>query len=237
MGLVSADWGRTVDVRNRMSGNPAYEEPDGETRVGRYMGYPIIARDTPINGGVYLGAGAREALVVDDRNQPELLEVWKAMLPTAPRSGTDAEERFLAAITQTVDSYLPYPKVSNPEAVIAGIVAESYGPQAVSGDVLVPESLFIQKRIGICRQKALLDGYLVERAIRAGYLDRRSKVSIDRNSVPGIGGHAWRRYKNPNGVVFIGDSATGYYGRLENAPKTWPYDRPGIRDKLRHLRI
>jgi hypothetical protein len=66
---------------------------------------------------------------------------------------------------------------------------------------------------------------LLERLKNEGYV--AGNVSIDRNSIPGLGGHAWVRYQNSKDVVFVIDPAQNYVGRLDEAPKQgWSYKRP-----------
>lgn len=82
---------------------------------------------------------------------------------------------------------------------------------------------------GICRHQALLTGYLLEKMVQDGKLP--GKVSIDRNSIPNQGGHAWVRYEEPGkpntNTVSIIDPAQGYVGRLSDVPTdAWFYSRP-----------
>ena len=52
---LSPEWDKTVLAIERVKEKGSYEEPDRESKRGYYLGRPIIGRDTPINGGVYLG--------------------------------------------------------------------------------------------------------------------------------------------------------------------------------------
>lgn len=72
----SAEWDRTIEVGKHLKSSPFYEEPSGESPTGKWQGRDIIGRDRPINGGVYVGSGKREAIVVDDQKQPALNEVY-----------------------------------------------------------------------------------------------------------------------------------------------------------------
>lgn len=78
---------------------------------------------------------------------------------------------------------------------------------------------------GVCRHQALLGAYLLEKLIRDGKIG--GKVSIDRNSVQNAG-HAWIRYTNSKGKVFIIDQAQKYIGLLNDTDKNgrWFYERP-----------
>jgi hypothetical protein len=82
--------------------------------------------------------------------------------------------------------------------------------------------MFLDRNIGVCRQMALACGVLLELFRKDGYI--RGNASIDRNTdVPG--GHAWCRYTNLGGEVFILDVAQKYIGRMDKA-KNWDYRRP-----------
>ncbi len=83
---------------------------------------------------------------------------------------------------------------------------------------------------------SLLTGYLLERLSKDGLVG--GKVSVDRNYVQGLGGHAWVRYTNSGGEVFILDSAQGYIGRLDEmdeSQKRWFYERPEDSNPRRKL--
>ena len=45
--------------------------------VPHYQGRHIIGRNSPIDGGVYLGSGEREAIVVDFENSPGLQNIYR----------------------------------------------------------------------------------------------------------------------------------------------------------------
>jgi len=68
---------RTVLMRERLQGNPLFSlgEEHGPLRTeDHYAGRHVINSSTRINGGVYLGAGIREAIVVDDKKYPRELK-------------------------------------------------------------------------------------------------------------------------------------------------------------------
>ena len=87
---------------------------------------------------------------------------------------------------------------------------------------------YIQEGVGVCRTQAVLAAYQIERLIKSGEL--QGAVSIDRSSrvnPDGDGsGHAWARYTDEKGRVFIIDPAQKYVGPLEASPdKNWDYRR------------
>jgi hypothetical protein len=91
------EWNRTIDrvEFEKRNNNPMYDEPTGESiigvisssnpsKYGIYKGRHVIGRDERINGGVYLGSGSREEIVVDDtksdvKKDYEDLEVKKSI--------------------------------------------------------------------------------------------------------------------------------------------------------------
>ena len=204
---------------------------------GVYEGRPIIARDTPINGGVYpVGGSHGEALVIDDKKYPEefdlayikiterlksslidKLPVWGvARAARADKSAGGQELRTLNTIFEEVSSLLRYDKAATDALARDGqkIALNSY----------------INKGVGVCRTQAALSAYFVERMILDGRLNGR--VSIDRNSRENVdgndSGHAWARYTSGSGEVFIIDPAQRFVGTLKesrNNGKSWDYRR------------
>ena len=66
------EWNRSKLEADYLKAEDLYEESDREAPKGRFLGRPIITRDTRINGGVHVGAGGREAIVVDDQKGIEM---------------------------------------------------------------------------------------------------------------------------------------------------------------------
>ncbi len=225
---------RGVD-RVRRTHPQLFEEPSGEAPNGVFAGRRIIGRDTIINGGVYVGSGQREAIVVDDqkyslelgttyqelRQKMELESRKPTGHPKIPTfqlvheiagqklGGNKSESELEQQIAKHLQALTGSPVGVSPEGI----------------DVKVTLNDFINKGAGVCRHRALLAGYLIERLIQDGVMQGR--VSIDRNTIPSKGGHAWVRYEGPNRHVFIIDPSIGYWGPIEKAPKVWSYKRPG----------
>jgi len=181
------------------------------------MGRDIIGRDCPINGGVYLGGGEREAIVVDDIKQPELLFVYKELLKRKQekeQKGESFKSAALMDVFNLVKETLPYN-----EGAVTKVT------QGLKPDQKITLSSFLREKGGICRHQALLTGYLLEKLKTEGFVG--GKASVDRNFVPNRGGHAWVRYVNSGGEVFIIDPAQDFIGRIEQAGKDkWFYKRP-----------
>lgn len=215
------EWCRTIHLRERVVRNPFYEEPDKESREGYFGGRHIIARDTPINKGVCLGGNEREAIVVDDEKDPVLGEIYQELLKRlapAEASGTP-KLGLLDEVFKLVCEKLPYDADG-----VDNIVAKAGARE----DKKISLANFINnkpKPAGVCRHQALLSAYLLERLIKDGKVG--GKVSIDRNYVPGLGGHAWTRYTSRRGFVSILDPAQRYIGLLSRVGEMrWFYERP-----------
>lgn len=219
--VLPGNWNRTKTLLGRVKFDPRYEEPVGKERVGNFSGRPIISRNTSINGGVYLGAGEREAIVVDDKKYPEELnEVYGKL--SRRLSGLELGKTVFDEIYDLTVDVLGGNQgkfVEGKVSEVVRIIKDKYGPREK-----VPLNSFIAFGFGVCRHRALLAGYLVERMIKEGKL--KGSVSVDRSSVENLGGHAWMRWTGSGGRVVIIDSAMGYVGPIEKSTSFWDYRRP-----------
>ena len=227
----SPEWDKTSLAIERIRQMHRFDEPSRESKYGEFGGRPIIGRDSKINGGVYVGGGEREAVVVDDIKQPELQDAYRELLKRRKNQalhGIDFKDGILEEVFDLTREILPYD-----ENKVDNITRN------LSHDEKVALSVFINEKGGVCRHQALLAGYLLEKLRNDGYV--RGIASIDRNFVPGEGGHSWVRYVNSVGKVFVIDPAQDYIGSLEDAGKDrWQYERPKnslstLRDKVKKL--
>lgn len=207
----------TVRAIQRAEGSGYFEEPDVDSRNGYFQGRPIIGRDTPINGGVYLGGGQREAVVVDDTKSPYLDNVYSDLIreTESDRQNGRFKSAILTRVFDKARQVLPY-DLSKTEQIAA----------PYSNDNKVSLDVFIANKVGVCRHQALLTAYLIERLKKDGYV--RGTASIDRNSIAGKGGHAWVRYTNSGGEVYIIDPAQNFIGKLDHITSEqgrWFYQR------------
>lgn len=222
------EWNKTKLAQERLKEMGLYEEPDRESKTGFYLGRPIIGRDTPINGGVYVGGGGREAIVVDDTEKGSLLpDVYRELLEIRQKDmakGRHFKEGILTDVFELVQKRLPYKYDS------VNKIALEYrlGP-----DRKVYLNVYLKEEAGVCRHQALLGAYLLERLGKEGKVG--GKVSVDRNFVPGLGGHAWIRYTNSRGDVIMIDPARQIIAGLDELPDEIRgfYERPkGIIGRL-----
>lgn len=216
------NWDKTKVVARRIKDNPFYEEPDEASPNGYYKGRKIIGRDIPINGGVYLGQGPREAIVVDETHG-ELLNEYKAFVEQREKKVASGEaETFKKQLLGDVFAYVKKQLEFDLEKVEEIHENEGNG----EADKKISLDVYLQYGAGVCRHQALFGGYLLERLAKDGRIG--GKVSVDRNFIKGRGGHAWIRYTNEKGKVFIIDPAQNFIGLLDSVDdkRRWFYKRP-----------
>jgi hypothetical protein len=206
-----ANWDKTQSMKRRLQREGKLDEGDV------YQGRPIIHRDSPVNGGVYLGEGQREAIVVDSKKYTGLSALYAIAKDKATVGENIRKDLILEAVFQTVREAMPKQDL---EAVQK--ITRKHG---VEKDGKIALDVFLEEHTGVCRHDALTCAALLELFKGEGHA--RGKASVDRNSTE-KGGHAWCRYTNSDGIVFILDVAQDYLGRLEKAPekKRWAYERP-----------
>ncbi len=213
-------WNKTGLALERLQNeNPFFEEPDEKSPRPRLYTKPLIMRDSPINGGIYVGSQVREAIIVDDAFDPELdkafQDFFSAFILGKEACGQVIDEfSILEDVFAYTKELIPFDKEND-------IMRMGFGP-----DESVLLGYFISKRIGQCRHTALFIAYVLERLKKTGHCIK-GHISIDRNSFAGIGGHAWVRYTNPSRQIVILDAALSYLGLLHSmsGPK-WFYYRP-----------
>lgn len=223
-----AEWRYTSVASEYVNGpgrQPSFEELFRPNVSGKYQGRRQIHRDSRINGGVYLTVSPienvpiSEACVVDDKKQPILLECYRELRMRAERAqkqdGLPLNHVILDEVFQYVGEVLPY----NLDFV------NDFARACESGTKVALE-IYINNQAGVCRHQSLLVGYLLEKLVGDKVL--RGKVSVERNFIPGEGGHSWVRYTSSAGDVYILDPAQHFIGTLEEAKRRafWDYRRP-----------
>lgn len=217
-------WRNTHVAEDRLRQRDGYEEPAGEELHGTWQGRPIIGRDTPICGGVYVGSSSREAIVVDEYPDGLLTQVYDTLVRQRDEvvgTGGHWNVGIMQTVYDLVRLVMPYSQR------IVDEVGHNYG--ASHSDVKIRLDRFVEAGGGVCRHQALLAGYLLEKAINEHRL--RGRVSVDRNILPAIGGHAWTRYVTSDRRILIIDAAQSYCGLMMDTEGKqfgpWFYARPG----------
>lgn len=196
-------WLNTVIVKDRLRG-----KLDSD---GKFRGRRLIHRDTPIDGGVYLGSGEREAIVVDSRKDPEIGRLYQRAKNKASEHGV------LRAVYHAVAETMP----KQDEGAVFDLI-KRYG---VEKDGKIGLGVFLAEGVGVCRHDALACGVTLEQFIRDGMII--GNASVDRSRSYG-GSHAWTRFTYASGDVYVLDVAQGFVGTLEEAraQNRWHYERP-----------
>lgn len=231
--FIMGAWGKTVKaVQGFNARHPdRFVPPDQHAPNGYYQDpsrpgerFPIIGRDNDVNGGVYIGEGSREIILVEAKKQKEekgslegLYEWVKVSLSVLknlkPKWG---EQEIIEAVYKMISERMKYDS------------QEVNRLTADKNDQIVPLEEFLEKGVGVCRHQSLTGSYLLQRLKKDGVLPEGVQISSDRNKMFG-GGHAWVRITLSNGEVMIMDAAQGYCGLLKDAgekSRGWVYDRP-----------
>ncbi len=220
---------------------------------GMYENKFIIARDTEINRGIYpVGSSEGEAIIVDDVLYPkELNKVYEELTDRlSHKLGIEIQDQEIDEAQPVVNGLSRALASENTQQndtkealkTVLSVVyealrydAETADSLASNGDVITLNR-YIQEGVGVCRQQALLSAYLVERLIKNNHLS--GAVSIDRNLVEADeDGHAWARFRDKEGRVFIIDPAQEYAGPLLSNPDEVNWDYRRTEDIIKQLAV
>lgn len=234
-------WGKTNIMLERKEADDEIDWINGEPH---FQGRHIIQRDSDIDGGVYLGGGKREAIVVDVEEYGELERMYEdAKDMTRGRDGRVNRHKALkAAFNVARDELEPseaqlnrlvnrYGDITDEDidkkedmrspTYLVGKINEDWG---VENDRKVPLDEYIKEGVGVCRHRALATGAVIEQFQEDGHLT--GEVSVDRNA-RGVSGHAWVRYENSTGDIYILDPMQDVAAPLEETEdEYWNYERP-----------
>jgi hypothetical protein len=184
----------------------------------------LIGREESVLGGIYAGSYGGEAIVVDYDRDPLFYDsIADQVVARATRAdGSIDKSELLDGVYEVVSELLPYSK----EAV--DNVNEKYN---IKDYQKISLSVYVDEKAGVCRHQALLVATVLEILKNRGVT--RGAASIERSiQWPEEGdpeGHAWVRYTNGSGEVFIIDVAQNYIGTLEESQSRemgWNYLRP-----------
>lgn len=212
--MSDSNWNKTRIMLERKEQDDDIEWIDGEPH---YQGRHIIERDSDIEGGVYLGGGEREAIVVDSEYGaiPELYEDTK-----------DTAEELAQENNSTINTYAPlaaYRTVRDTLEFDKEEVNDLVERNNVEDDGKIALDMFLNNGVGVCRHAALATGTVLEHFQEDGYIN--GDISVDRNQ-DSRGGHAWVRYEDQNGVRIL-DPTQDVFSPLELTEDSfWDYARP-----------
>lgn len=211
---------RTHLVEDRMQQHPNFGEKDDTAPYGYYLNHPILGRaSTSVEGGVYMGGSAREAIVVDGKSVA-MRQVYEGvesdLRQSFARNETLPLRGILLKVMNRVQEVMPYD----------GRKTEDISRQH-HGDKLVGLSTYLKERAGVCRHQALMSAYILENLIKDGHM--LGAVGVERNTVEDLGGtHAWAVYKTRNNgrdEVIVVDPAQSFVGTKDQAQREgrWEY--------------
>jgi hypothetical protein len=205
---------------------------------GFYADRPVIARDTPLNGGVYPVGGTKgEAIVIDDKRYPEALDrVYNSLLEKLEMKSPEGTafggiKRLLRGRNNEISGSSTGNIMKDVLDIAIGVLKydlKATNAIAANGQK-VSLTEYIEEGIGVCRTQGILCAYLLERLVKDGRIEGGA-ASIDRNStkeMDGVsGGHAWARFRDGDGNIYIIDPAQKFSGRIDDLKgDTWDYLR------------
>ena len=211
---------RTEQAEDRLQAHPNFGEKDETAPYGYYMNHQILGRASKsVDGGVYLGGSAREAIVVDGKSVT-LKQVYESVASELRQSFEIKEtlpmRAILLKVLHKVQEVMPYDDRKTED------ISRQH-----HGDKLVGLSTYVKERAGVCRHQGLLAAYIVENLIKEGQMF--GAVGVERNTVEDMGGtHAWAVYKTmSNGAeeVIVIDPAQSFVGTKAQAQREgrWEY--------------
>ena len=185
----------------------------------------LIGRDTSVLDGIYAGSYGGEAIVVDYNREHEFYDqiADKVVDACLKQDGVIDKSLILETVFKTVTEQMPYSQAG---------VNELNAKYSIKDYQKVSLAAYAHEGVGVCRHQALLVTTILEILKNRGIV--RGTASIDRSiQWPEDGdpeGHAWVRYTNNAGDVYIIDVAQQFIGTLEESQsqsRGWNYLRPG----------
>lgn len=181
-----------------------------------YLGKPVIGRDKPVIGGIYIGRSMnRESIKVDDG--PALNSLYEQAKSKATINGNVRPGLVLQSVYYSVYNSMPHGNLDN---IKSKLLSSGIGANGCAS-----LDFFIENGMGICRHLALTCAALLEKFKADGHI--RGNASVDRCSdVSRKASHGWCRYTADSGNVHILDVGMGYLGSPVSEDAPWHYSRP-----------
>ncbi|OYX42023.1 hypothetical protein B7Y94_04235 [Candidatus Saccharibacteria bacterium 32-49-12] len=182
--LVDFEDNRTEAIfkRSKFRLRRSREREKDSSPHGYYKGRPVVGRDLDhFEGAVSMGGGSREAIYVDDTEGNLVKHAYEQLRHDV----NDFEGMDEAQILTIIKDYTALLMLPN-EKKTTRITQQYYG------DKLMPLSLMIRNRTGVCRHHALFVAYTIEKLIDDEILD--GKIRVERNKIPNQGVHTWAAF-------------------------------------------
>ncbi|MEK9196661.1 MAG: FHA domain-containing protein, partial [Patescibacteria group bacterium] len=149
----------TKSAVERVQDNPEYQ-PSGENDSlpnGTFGGFQIIGHESKtVKGGVYIGEGAREAILVNDKS-PVLQEAVGELMRNITNSETHRTTE--GTLLQTMKYVRGKFSNNNSDQELNALLTP------LGRDQIVPLSTFVEKGVGVCRHQALTSMLMIESLI------------------------------------------------------------------------
>jgi hypothetical protein len=210
-------WDKTFGAKRKLESKGKLQAED------KYHGKPLITRDSKVIDGVYVSASKGGAPAIVVQRTPELEKLYQKALSKATVGGRIDKTKVLRAVYDTVRETIKYDEGADERLV------QQYG---LKPDDEISLDAYIKEHAGVCKHAALLCTAILERFKENGHIRGTPRVNRNSRYNPregrGAGGHAWCRYKNSRGDVFILDTVQGFIGSLKDAKgkARWAYERP-----------
>lgn len=209
---------RTVLAVGRLAQKNHFGDKDETAPYGYYYNYPIVgSKSRSVAGGVYIGAGPREAIVVDHKSN-SVAKAVDGLVADMKRDNNSGVTKTTKVILHDVKKAVMESMVYD-ERIVNDIVKDHLA------DGPVGLSVFIDQKTGVCRHMGLLAALMLEKLDEEKILPGIS--SVHRNSGP-EGAHAWAEYKaSDSSPAVVIDPAQNFVGTHREAKEQgrWPYHR------------
>ncbi|NYZ80054.1 hypothetical protein H0N95_02270 [Candidatus Micrarchaeota archaeon] len=183
------------------------KRPDGDY----YLGRKVIGRDTGINKGVYIGNGAREAIVVD-RKYGAIDRLFEKAKQRATVNGVVDESRVPQAVFDTVKEAMPIQSREEVQKII--------DEKKVGQEGKIALDIFIDRGVGVCRHDSLACAAVLEVFKEKGMI--HGTPHVERN-IDERGGHGWCTLEL-NGEKIVLDIPNNLLKKLkETTEEEWTY--------------
>ena len=212
-----ARWDRTTRMLSRIEWQMDIRPLPGYGLTAFYKGRHVIGRDRRIVEGVYLGTFAREAIVVSERCGTLAKKYNELVIRLGLFPWTLDEFSIIQSVHTYVRALLPGGEEKTRAIIRASLPAGNV-------DQKIDLTVFVHGGAGVCRHRALLAGYFLEKLISDRLLI--GTCSVDRNETD-EGGHAWARFvSDQTGLILVIDAGLDECGDIFKVDQRWNYRRP-----------